>query len=1024
MRLTLSFFFSLCSFVIVAQKTAIYTDEARNYKVGQELFDKKKYAAAQDKFEQAIQRINDNQNEIQIDAEYYRALCALELFNKDAEFLFQQFVLMHPDNPRAKTVYYQLGRHSYQRKKFKDAIKWLEKVDEYDLPKEHRVEYNFKLGHSYFQKKKYDKAKQPLHFVKDQESDYSNTARYYFGHIEYVSKNYQTALIAFKKLETDPSFKRIVPYYIGQIYYNQNKHDELIKYGNKFLDSVTPSRKTEFYRIVGDAYYCTKRYKEAIPHLEYYKSKSKLTREENYQLAYAYYSDQQYKKAATRFSRVVNKKDSLAQVACYQAGDSYLKLKDKKSARGAFRKAAEMEIDKEIQEDALFNYAKIAYELSDNPYHDAVKAFEEYLNKYPKSERKREVYEYLIDVYMSTKDYKSALSSLAKIKHKDFRMQEAYQLLSFNLAVELYHNGKYTEAKQNFENAKKFKINKEVNAKATYWTAEMAFKQKNYGEAIGLYKKFMAEPRAYLLPEHHQSHYNIGYAYFLDTNYTDAISSFRSYCSNSSKIEPAKKADAYLKIGDAYFMRKQDAFAIDYYERAIMANCRNLDYAYYQAGFCSGLTLQHEQKIQFLEKLRSKFPKSPKIALATFDLGEANRVLGNNEDALKYYGEVVNKYPKNTNVKRALFQMAGVYYRMKEFAQAEKYYNQVIDEYGNSSLKEDAVDQMRDVYEAQNKLPSYLDWLDAKGVSYSEGQKDSTLWKPAYEAFVNKKYAEAIPALETYVSSLTNPKNKLDAEFYLADSKHILENDQGALPHYKYVIQQSTNDYTEICLVNAAKITFKEENFEEALNYFTRLEPVSTDENNLRYAIEGQMRCAEKLSRHETILSSANKILELKDLDNQAKLKTLLFKATSQYHLDQKSEAFRTYKKLTKSTKSVKGAEARYFMAKIHFEKGEYDECESAIQKLVSSKPSYDYWNARAIILLGDKYFQEKDYLNAKNSWESIVTYYEGEEEDQLKKKAQDRLNKAIKTESQEGSIPEEEKELNINVGSDSTKTE
>ena len=48
--------------------------------------------------------------------------------------------------------------------------------------------------------------------------------------------------------------------------------------------------------------------------------------------------------------------------------------------------------------------------------------------------------EFLLKVYLTTKNYDDALASMDKIKNKDPRMQKAYQTIVYNRAVEQYHN--------------------------------------------------------------------------------------------------------------------------------------------------------------------------------------------------------------------------------------------------------------------------------------------------------------------------------------------------------------------------------------------------------------------------------------------------------------------------------------------------------------------------------------------------------------------------------------------------------
>jgi len=91
--------FLSCSFF--AQKTLIFTDLYKDYRNGQELYDKMKFSAALDKFGEIVNKIENPLDELRVNAEYYYAVCALELFNLDAEILLSRFVLEHPDHPKS-----------------------------------------------------------------------------------------------------------------------------------------------------------------------------------------------------------------------------------------------------------------------------------------------------------------------------------------------------------------------------------------------------------------------------------------------------------------------------------------------------------------------------------------------------------------------------------------------------------------------------------------------------------------------------------------------------------------------------------------------------------------------------------------------------------------------------------------------------------------------------------------------------------------------------------------------------------
>ena len=120
-----------------------------------------------------------------------------------------------------------------------------------------------------------------------------------------------------------------------------------------------------------------------------------------------------------------------------------------------FKRQTELSFDDEIK-NSLFNYAKLAYELSYNPYDEAINSFQEFINLYPDTEDAKEAYEFLLKGYLTTKNYDDALKSMEKIKNKDPRMQKAYQSIVYNRAVEQFHNREYKQAITNFELVKRY----------------------------------------------------------------------------------------------------------------------------------------------------------------------------------------------------------------------------------------------------------------------------------------------------------------------------------------------------------------------------------------------------------------------------------------------------------------------------------------------------------------------------------------------------------------------------------------
>ncbi len=251
---------------------------------------------------------------------------------------------------------------------------------------------------------------------------------YYYSAIAYENGFYRTALEGFERLAGDETFGSIVPFYITQIYYIDKNYDGILEMAPALIDQAGKTRETELYRFIGDAHFQKGNYSEAIPYLEKFIRDTKLSdRNDKYELAYSYYQTGAIDKATRLFNEVVGRSDILTQNAYYMLGSCYLKANDKKKAQMAFSAAAGMNYDPEVQEEALFNFAKLAYENSYAPFGEGIDALHNYIRSYPNSENVSEAYDYLISAYMRLKNYQAALNSLEKISSKDDRLKAAYQ---------------------------------------------------------------------------------------------------------------------------------------------------------------------------------------------------------------------------------------------------------------------------------------------------------------------------------------------------------------------------------------------------------------------------------------------------------------------------------------------------------------------------------------------------------------------------------------------------------------------
>lgn len=650
-----------------AQKTESYRNPEELYLKGMDFFGHEQYEVARKYFSDYLQKASDRHSENYVNATYYQALSSMRLFHKDAEYLMENFIDVHPESIWIHPAIWNLANYNFNRRDYDDALFWYNKVDERNLNLLEKEELSFNTGFAAFQEEDYEKAKLSFFDLKDnQNSEYQPASAYYYGYIAYSEGNYETALQSFKAAESDPNFENVIPYYIAQIYHFQEKYDELIEYGPELMEKEDVMRKNELALLIGDAYFRKEKYAEALPYLEKYAtSNPNLSPEEAYQVGYTYYRNDKPAEAVKYFQRASKSEDTaLVQVATYQLGGAYLELDEKKYAQNAFQVASQSSADREIQEDALFNYAKLAYELSYDPFHEAIQAFENYLEKYPNSSRKDEAYEFLIRVFLATKNYSGVLEAMDHIKNLDAAQKIKYQECAYNMAVSSMKSKKYDQAIDQFKNVRKYSSDPRLNALADYWEGDIHYKQKNYNKAITAYQKFLNSTSAYQTEYYNLANYNMGYCHFKLSNYQDALASFRKY-TDAVKTDDRRKNDAYLRIGDLNLVNKAYQSAIENYALALKADDVNADYAMFQTAQAYGYQENYSSKISTLKTLLSDHPETSLAAVSNFELGDSYFLENSLSNALNSFNNVINNYPESAYRKKALLKKGLVEYRLE-----------------------------------------------------------------------------------------------------------------------------------------------------------------------------------------------------------------------------------------------------------------------------------------------------------------------------------------------------------------------
>ncbi|MFM7218463.1 MAG: tetratricopeptide repeat protein, partial [Bacteroidota bacterium] len=868
-------FLLVSTFFAFSQKTTIYTEPDREYRNGLELLERQKYGAARTSFETVLNsgiRVSD---EARINSSFYVGRCAAELFQPDAEFLLLDFVARYPESPLADDAHLVLANLYYRQKKYKKALQNFKSLDRNLLTEEQRVEVDFKAGYAAYMTEDYDEASRRFFDVKDKDTKYATAAQYYYAHMAYVNRNYETALREFLKLRQSESFAPVAPYYITQIYYKQGNFEKVLEYAPNAMDSAGRNGM-EISRMVAESHYRKGNYAEAIPYLlDYEKNSSNAGAVEDYELAFSYYKTSQFEKAVPYFQKLTNVEDSLAQNAYYHLGECYLRAKSKRNARTAYQAAARMSFDPVITEESRFAYAKLSYELSFQNV--AIESIRTFLKDYPESDHATEANEMLINLYAGSKNYRDALAALDAVKVKTPGMKGAYQKASFYQGVEYFMDKKDQQALKMFETSLANPVDQKLVAEALYWRGETYYRMGKYDQASTAYSEFLKSPGAVNTPKYNQAHYDLGYAAFRMERYGVAQTEFRKYVKEKDETDPDRYSDALLRIADCNFVLGDKSAAADYYTQAVQAGSKAADYALYQKAIIYGVQGRLSDKIATLDKLIDGYPTSTYLDDALYENGQAYLTSGNNQRALVNFDRVINEFPQSGYVRKAELGKALVYYNSGQDEQAEAACKRIIERYPKSSEAHEALLQLKNISVARHKVDDYLEFV--KGVPNADvttAGKDSLVYEAAEMLYTQGKCDEAIRDFDAYLDKYPDGLFSVNARYYRSDCLFRSKKYEESLSGYEYVLSQPRNAFTEKSLVNDAFIHFKAKRYAEAAGRYDALESSADVKDNVTVAHIGQMRCYSRMGDCIKSVSAAAKLLESasadKDLQNEAQL--------------------------------------------------------------------------------------------------------------------------------------------------------
>jgi TolA-binding protein len=998
----------------------------RIYHTATDLLNKGKYVAAaeqfrlversrlktstQPQFESELSLVKEN-------AQYYEALCALELGNDDAESLFLKFIKDFPENPLTKLAYFQIGKSYFKQNKYEDALRWFNKVQAGELNGRENTEYKFRKGYTYFALNDYKNAQLLFSEIKNKKSPYTEDATYYFAYIAYLNKDYHLALVNFEKLKNSKKYENSYPYYISAVYFLDKRYNDVITYAVPILKTTHQQHETEMLRIVGASYFAKVDYDNSVKYYSRFEEQDNgktQNTQDSYQMGYAYYKVGNFAKAATELEKLIDQNDVYAQNGNYTLGNVFLKMKNKQSARNAFFVASKLTFDPQLQEDALYEYAKLSYELDFNT--QALNATRLYLKNYPQSVRNDEMKTLLGEELLNSRNYKEAVEILEPIPNKSASAKAAYQKVTYYRGLEFYNERAFENAIGIFLRSLKTPVDRKTEALTVYWMAEAMYEVRKYGESVENFERFLDMDEASETDVSNYANYALAYAAFGGEQYKKAATYFEKFLKGDEKDKNTIN-DAITRLGDSYFVLKSYAKAREDYDRIIAQHSKGEDYALFQRGMIQGLQGSPDNKISTLTDVLNTFPNSDYADDASFEIAYTYFLKNDGATAKTDLLAMIEKYPRSSYIPRALVTIGLIDYNNGNDDLAVESFKRVVQDYSSTDEAKQALKQIEKIYTDKGDAQTFITYAATTPIgNYSLADQESIMYTAANNLYLKGDWGGTVMAVSAYFDKFpTKPIYDKQSRFIRAQSLVNLNRPNEAVGDYNVILNDWTSAYTEKSLISMAKLYIAQKKYNEAIVFLKKLEINSEYKADYSFAIDNLLLCYAQMQMPDDALKYAKLVRDYEKSSQEDKFKTGLYSGIAYLQKGDTTAAVKEFDYTVANTKTIAAAEAKYNIANIEYLRGKYKASQKTCFDLVKELPNYDYWVAKTYILLADDYIGMKDNFQAKATLQSIIDNYKGDDDilstakQKMEKLSPGKVDKKIET-----GVPEQKPDTTV----------
>lgn len=610
---------------------------------------------------------------------------------KESISSFNEYLDLFKESSRRDQIYFYKGEAYYYLEDYEKAISFYTNAYELTVNNQTKIMANIGKGWSYVKLKEFTKAEKAFQYALDialSSGAKQEDAILGLAGLFTESNDLEKSLEYYGKfLERYPNHPRVKEIYLSKanLFYTLESFNDAVSIYQDIIEMHPSDAPLEdilekaylglgwtFMRL-GDLSKAI----EVFQHISQH-SKNKATKVSALaQIGDAYQDLNEFQNAISAYDEILKNfpNTPYTDYVQYRQGIALLKMGKIQSARLSFQSLQENFPRSRYLLDIDY-YIGMAY-FKKNDFISAKENLTRFIDALdPQHEFQPEAHFVLGLCYFYLNQYKDAIAIFQKIKRTYPREIDLIAEVDFHIARSLYQSGDVRNALREFKIIA-FKYAKtKISLESLLWLGEYYSKTFDFNNAILFYEQIIDHfPNS---PEKGKALLNLGQAYFEQKDFDRALNQFKQIDERFSSDVIAK---AKLSIANTFAQQLDPATALKTYETIIENSPEFKKNAYVKIAQLFFDKKDYSSALKYYEKALAA-PESPeeiKKSKIHFLIGDIYEILNQNEKAIEEYLKIPYLYPFDTKwIIKAYLRLAKIFENAENWNNAINVYNQIL----------------------------------------------------------------------------------------------------------------------------------------------------------------------------------------------------------------------------------------------------------------------------------------------------------------------------------------------------------